>query len=67
MRRTCQNQICSPLVVNQEKNVDAMRLGLPPSFYNKVLGILDEKMSPKPQDTFESAASQMLTLKQYVA
>lgn len=55
IRRTCQNQICSPItvVVNQKRNLDAVRLVSPPSFSNEVLGMLDETMSPKPQDIFE--------------
>lgn len=63
---TCQKQICSPIivVVNQKRNLGAVRLVSPPSFYNEVLRMLEETMSPKPQDTFESATSQMLTLKQ---
>ena len=66
IRRTCQKQICSPIIVvmNQKRNLDTVRLVSPPSFCIEVLGMLDEMTPPKPQDTFESAASQMLTWKQ---
>jgi len=50
--------------MNQKRNLDTVRLVSPPSFCIEVLGMLDEMTPPKPQDTFESAASQMLTWKQ---
>lgn len=55
VRRTCQNQICNPVtvVVSQERNLDAVEFVFPPSF-NNGMGVLKEKMSPKPQDTLES-------------
>lgn len=44
---TCQNQICRPIivVVNQKRNLGAVRLVSPPSFYNEVLGMLDETVT----------------------
>ncbi|RLW08921.1 hypothetical protein DV515_00002615 [Chloebia gouldiae] len=41
------------LVVNPERNLDAVKLVFPPSFYN-VVGMLNETMPPKLQDTLET-------------
>lgn len=44
------------VVVNPERNLDAVKPVFTPSFY-KVMGMLNETMSPKPQDTLESACA----------